>query len=128
MNKDSEIRYIDSDVWVRKDSEVLVSGVTDYAQESLSDMVFIEFLCKEGQYLKKGESFVCLESVKAAVDIYMPMSGTILAMNEDLTLAPEVVNSSPYIYGWLIVFEPEDLTDWNQILNENSYQQLLQKN
>jgi len=94
MKLDKDARYQESHEWVRQEGELIVCGISDHAQESLSDVVYVEFP-EVGDSFSQGETFGVVESVKAASDLYMPMGGEIVAVNEALEDEPELVNSDP---------------------------------
>ena len=97
-------------------------GITDYAQDSLSDVVFVE-LPEIGSSFSKGDSMAVAESVKAASDIYAPVSGKVISVNTKLEESPELINESPYDFGWMATIEPtEELED---LLNSDSYRELI---
>jgi glycine cleavage system H protein len=97
----SERYYTDTDEWVTVDGDVVTVGITDYAQSQLGDVVFLE-LPRVGKILEAGDSFGTVESVKAASDLYSPVAGAVLEVNESLNSEPGQVNSDPYGAGWLI--------------------------
>ena len=113
------LSYTEEHEWisVQDDGQVKV-GITDYAQTSLSDVVFVE-LPEVGDLFAKGDVLAVAESVKAASDIYAPISGKIIAVNEKLEESPELVNESPYEFGWMVLIEPED--EVNGLLDATSY-------
>ena len=113
-----ERRYSETHEWVMVDGGVATVGITDYAQAQLGDVVFLE-LPRVGQHVKAGESFGVIESVKAASDLYSPVDGTILEVNDKLANSPELVNSDPLGEGWLIKVEGAELPD--RLLDEESY-------
>lgn len=123
MKIDPNARYTATHEWVRKEGDVFVYGITDHAQESMSDVVFIE-LPEAGSAFKKGESFGTVESVKAASDLYAPMEGTVVEVNEALLNSPDQVNSDPYGAGWMVKFTPADAGEWNSLLSPEAYEQL----
>ena len=123
MKIDLDARYTESHEWVRKDGELFVYGITDHAQDALSDIVFVE-LPEVGESFGKGDTLGTVESVKAASDLYMPMEGEIAAVNEDLTASPEIINSDPYGEGWMVKFKPANPGDWDNLLSPEAYQQL----
>ena len=96
-----DTKYTESHEWVRWEGDELVCGITDYAQESLSDIVYVE-VPDVGDELDRGDIFGVVESVKAASDLYMPIGGQITAVNEDLEDSPEIVNQDPFGAGWLM--------------------------
>lgn len=120
MKLDSEARYADSHEWARKDGDEFVVGITDYAQESLSDVVYVE-LPEIGDVLERHESFGVVESVKAASDLYMPVGGEIVATNAELEDAPELINDDPYGAGWMIRIKPSDPAQFDDLLDGDGY-------
>jgi glycine cleavage system H protein len=125
MKLDTNAKYRDSHEWARKEGELIVCGISDHAQDSLSDIVYIEFP-EIGDVLNQGDAFGVIESVKAASDLYMPMSGEIVAVNEALEDQPELVNSDPYGEGWLIKFKPSDLGEWDGLLSTDDYEKVIE--
>src|SRR5574342_315595 len=100
-NIPGDLKYTRSDEWIKMDGGEAVVGVTDYAQNALSDIVYVE-LPQVGDTFKAGDSFGTVESVKAASDMHMPISGTVTAVNDELENTPEKVNQAPYGNGWFI--------------------------
>jgi glycine cleavage system H protein len=123
MNFPKELKYTKNDEWVRVEGDEASVGISDYAQDQLSDIVFVEFLVDEGDTLDKGESCVTVESVKAAADVYMPVSGEIIAVNENLPDAPEQVNSEPY-EAWMIKIKMNDPSQAEGLLDADAYEKL----
>ena len=121
MSIDKKSRYRSSHEWARKDGARIVAGISDHAQDALGDIVFVE-LPEVGKILKQGEAFGVVESVKAASDVYMPMSGKILAVNEALSGDPALVNKDPYAGGWFIAFEPTNPSEWDGLLTPEAYE------
>ena len=121
MKLDPEARYAESHEWARWDGDEIVCGITDHAQESLSDIVYVE-LPEVGDVLERAESFGVVESVKAASDVYMPMGGEIVAVNEDLEDTPELVNQDPYGGGWMVRFQPSDPAEFDAMMNTDEYE------
>lgn len=120
----AELKYLKSHEWLRmEDDGSAVIGITDHAQEMLGDLVYIE-LPEVGQNLDAGEDCVVLESVKAASDVYAPVSGEVLAVNEALADNPELVNQSPYQDGWLFKIKPS-AEDAGDLLDADAYNKLL---
>ena len=115
-----EIRYNKTHEWARKEGGVFVVGISDYAQNTLSDVVYVE-LPGVGDTLTKGEAFGVVESVKAAADVYAPLSGKVVAINKVLENTPEVVNEDPLGDGWLIKVQAADPAEWDQLLDPQSY-------
>jgi len=121
MKLDPQARYAESHEWARQDGDEIVCGISDHAQESLSDIVYVE-LPEVGDVLDKGDAFGVVESVKAASDIYMPMGGEITAVNEELEDTPELVNQDPYGQAWLIRFAPSDPAEFDGLMGVEAYE------
>lgn len=122
----SELRYARTHEWARLEEDGTVTvGITDHAQDALGDVVFVELPEVGQQVLAQQESGV-VESVKAASDIYAPVSGTVVAVNEDLEDAPENVNQDPYGDGWFFRLEPDDATDLEDLLDAEGYGEFLE--
>jgi glycine cleavage system H protein len=117
-----ELRYTPEDEWVRIEGERLVIGVTDYAQQQLGDVVFLE-LPDVGTTIERGEAFGVIESVKAVADLFGPVTGRVAEANALLTDQPELVNSDCYGDGWMLVIEPDDPAEIETLLSASAYQQ-----
>jgi glycine cleavage system H protein len=115
-----ELRYAKSHEWVRVEGETATIGITDYAQDELTDIVFVE-LPKTGASLNAGDEFGVVESVKSVSEIYAPVSGSVLAVNEVLQDRPELVNESPYGDGWLIKIKMTDPKEVDRLLDAKGY-------
>ena len=121
----ANLKYTKSHEWIRvEDDGTLTIGVTDHAQEALGDIVFLE-LPEAGRALSAGEACAVIESVKAASDIYSPVSGEILAINEELEGSPELVNSDPYGAGWLFRIKLDDAGELANLLDAEGYQNVV---
>lgn len=120
MSIDVNARYAESHEYARIDGATVVCGISDHAQAELGDIVFIE-LPAVGKSLKKGETFGTVESVKAASDLYMPISGTIAEVNGALKADPALVNREPYGAGWLIKITPADLSEMDKLMDAKIY-------
>jgi len=119
-----ELMYAESHEWARvEDDGTVTVGISDHAQDSLGDVVYVELPEMGADVVAKGEAGV-VESVKAASDIYAPISGKIISVNETLEDAPETVNDSPYEQGWFFRLQPTDLTELESMLDVNAYQAL----
>lgn len=120
-----DLRYVKSHEWVKAmpDGSVRV-GITDYAQSSLGDMVFVE-TPESGRTVAAGESCAVVESVKAASDVYAPLSGSVLAVNQRLAEQPELLNSDPYGEGWLWAMKPDDSAALNDLLDAAAYRAVV---
>ena len=121
MKLDPGARYAETHEWARNDGGEFVCGITDHAQESLSDIVYVE-LPEVGDAFGKGDAFGVVESVKAASDVYMPMGGEVTAVNEALEDTPELVNQDPYGEGWLVQFRPSDPDEFNGLMDADAYE------
>lgn len=116
-----DLRYSESHEWVRVESDGSVTvGITGHAQELLGDLVFVE-TPEPGSAASAGEACATVESVKAASDVYAPVSGEIVAVNEGLADAPELVNESPYDDGWLFRIQPADTTQLDALMDADAY-------
>jgi len=125
MNFPKELKYSEDHEWVRLEGNKAYIGITDYAQDSLGDVVYIE-LPKVGREIKKGEEVTNIESVKAASAIYTPVSGTIAEVNEDLDGAPELINQKPY-EAYIFSVDIKDLKELDTLLDSAGYQEFLNK-
>jgi glycine cleavage system H protein len=124
MKLDANAKYQESHEWARQDGDLIVCGITDHAQDELSDVVYVE-LPAVGSSLNKGDIFGVVESVKAASDLYMPMGGEIVAVNGALEDTPESVNDDAFGEGWMIKFRPSDPSEWDSLLSGEAYQQAV---
>ncbi len=122
MTFDDSVKYQKSHEWARKDGENFVVGISDYAQDSLGDVVFVE-LPEVGNTLKKGETFGVVESVKAASDVYMPVGGEILETNTELEDSPEIINEDPFGKGWLLKVKPTDASEYDSLMSAKDYEE-----
>ena len=121
MNVPSNLKYSKSDEWVLVEGNLITIGVTDFAQDQLSDVVFWEPTVDVDDRVKKGDAIATLESVKAAADVNAPAGGVIVEMNVKLEETPELVNSSPYKEAWMIKIEVDDLSDLDNLMDADSY-------
>jgi len=126
MKIDSNARYLETHEWARKEGDVFVLGISDYAQSTLSDIVYVE-LPEVGDTVTKDEQFGVVESVKAAADVYAPLSGEVVAINTELENAPELINSEAFEGGWLLKIHAADLEEWETLLTPEAYAELLEK-
>jgi len=117
-----ELRYTREDEWVRLEGERVVLGVTDYAQQQLGDIVFVE-LPAVGATVERGEPFGVVESVKAVADLFGPVSGRVVEVNATLADQPELVNQDCYGDGWMLVLEPDDPAEIEDLLPASDYRQ-----
>jgi glycine cleavage system H protein len=121
----AELKYMDSHEWVRVESDGTVTvGISDHAQSALGDLVFVE-VPEAGQSLAKGAAAAVVESVKAASDVYSPLTGEVVASNGALNGAPELVNEDPYGKGWLFKLKPSDSGELAQLLDAKAYEKVV---
>jgi glycine cleavage system H protein len=114
--------YKQNDEWIRVEGNVGTAGITDYAQDALSDIVYLEVTAAIGDELAQGDSFAEVESVKAAAYVYMPVAGVITEINEALADTPETVNSDPYGEAWMVKFEIKDASQLDGLLDASAYE------
>jgi glycine cleavage system H protein len=120
------LKYLDSHEWARLESDGTVTiGISDHAQSALGDLVYVE-VPEIGKALTKGGAAAVVESVKAASDVYSPVSGEVIAANESLGSAPELVNQDPYGQGWLFKIKPSNATELNQLLDAQAYGKVVE--
>ena len=123
----SDLRFTQSHEWCRLEDDGSVTiGISDHAQEQLGDLVFVE-VPEVGAHLDVGDAFAVVESVKAASDVYSPVAGEVIAVNESLADAPESVNSDPYGEGWLMRLQPDDSTRIEELLDASAYEAVVQE-
>ncbi len=124
MKTPAELKYTKNDEWVLVEGDDVVMGITDYAQDQLSDIVFVEIVALEGDSLDQGETCAVIESVKAAADVYMPVSGEITAINESLMDAPELINEDPFGKAWLVKIKMSDPAQLDGLMDADTYKNL----
>jgi glycine cleavage system H protein len=127
MNIPADLKYTDNDEWIRLEGSTGTIGISDYAQDQLSDIVFVEIIVSEGEQVAKGDSCATVESVKAAADIYMPVSGTVIVVNENLADAPETINSDPYGDAWMVKIQISDTSELDDLNDSVAYQKLIKE-
>lgn len=126
MNIPTELKYSQNHEWVRVDGNRVIVGIDDYAQSQLGDVVFVE-LPEVDAAVTCGDSFSVVESVKAVSDIYAPVSGKIIEVNEILADSPECINQDPYGQGWIAVIEFTDKAEIDGLLDSEAYQKMLEE-
>jgi len=126
MDIPKELKYTKEHEWAKEEGDTALLGITDFAQHSLGDVVFVE-LPEVGTQLKKGEAFGSVESVKAASDIYSPLSGEVIEINSELEDHPELLNESPYENGWIIKIRVSDSGESAELMNEAQYAEFVEK-
>jgi glycine cleavage system H protein len=120
----SDLRYTADHEWVRDDGDVLVMGITSFAQEQLGDVVYVD-LPSSGAEVEQGQAFGEVESTKSVSDLFAPVSGTVVERNEDLDDRPELVNSDPYGAGWMVRIEPSDRPQLDGLMDVAGYRASL---
>ncbi len=120
MNVPNNLKYAKTHEWVRLEGDTAVVGITDHAQQELTDIVYVE-LPQVGARVEAGQECAVVESVKAASDIYAPLSGDVVAVNEELSHAPELVNEDPYGKGWMFKIKLSDAGELNDLLSADDY-------
>lgn len=121
MNTPSKLKYTNSDEWILVEGKIATLGVTDYAQEQLSDVVFVEITVSTGESINKNTHVATIESVKAAADVNIPCSGKVTEVNNALSNTPEIVNSDPFEKAWMIKFEISDPTELDNLMDDKTY-------
>lgn len=127
MNFPKDLKYTTSDEWVGVTGDEAAIGISDYAQDQLSDIVYLEIVVSEGDAVGKGDAIATVESVKAAADIYTPVGGTVTAINEDLADTPELINTDPYGDAWMVKLELSDAAELDGLLDGEAYAKNVQE-
>ncbi|MDQ0247295.1 glycine cleavage system H protein [Bacillus fengqiuensis] len=124
MNTPKELRYSEEHEWVKTEGNLVRVGITDFAQSELGDIVFVE-LPEVGATVQADEPFGSVESVKTVSELYAPISGKVVEVNEDLNDNPEFVNESPYEKAWMIVIEPSDASEADNLMSAEEYENMV---
>ena len=124
LNLPDDVRFTKDHEWAGPEGDKIVCGISDYAQDQLGDIVFVE-LPRVGDTFKQGEEFGVVESVKAVVELYMPLGGEILAVNTALEESPGLVNRSPYTDGWMLEFKVSDPLELETLMTGDAYREML---
>jgi glycine cleavage system H protein len=124
LNFPDDVRYAKSHEWARTEGDKIKVGISDYAQDQLGDIVFVE-LPEVGDTLGQGEEFGTVESVKAVSELYMPVAGEVVAINDTLEDAPEKVNNTPYGDGWMLEVKADNPAEINDLMDNNAYVETL---
>jgi glycine cleavage system H protein len=122
METPGDLKYTENDEWVRLEGNTGTIGITDFAQDQLSDVVFVEIIAEIEEKLNLGDACATVESVKAAADVYMPVGGTVTEINEELLDTPELINSDPFGDAWLLKIELTDASEMDGLLVAEDYQ------
>ena len=126
LNLPDDLRYTESHEWVKAEGDRVRIGISDYAQDQLGDIVFVE-LPQVGNTFEKGQEFGTVESVKAVAELYMPLGGEIFSVNRALEDSPELVNKNPYGDGWMIEIKPSDAGEQETLMTTDSYLKMLKE-
>lgn len=126
MNTPDDLRYSEEHEWVKTEGDKVRIGITDFAQDELGDIVFVE-LPEEGDEIEADEPFGSVESVKTVSELYAPISGKVVEVNEELDDSPEYVNESPYDKAWMIVVEPSDPSEMENLMTAEEYVKMTQE-
>ena len=126
MDFPDDLRYTREHEWARRKGHNVVVGITEYAQDQLGDVVYLE-LPDMGDAVKRGESFGVVESTKAVSELFAPVSGKVVEVNDPLSDAPEAVNEDPYEEGWMIVIEPSDPGELETLMDARAYQAFVEE-
>ncbi len=120
MNFPQELRYAPNHEWSRRDGDTIRMGISDFAQDALGDVVYVE-LPKPGTTIGAGEPYAEVESTKSLSDVYAPVSGTVVAVNDALDENPELVNTDPYGEGWFVEIEMSDPSEYDALMDHSAY-------
>ena len=126
MDIPTNLKYTETSEWVSVEGTTASIGITDYAQDQLSDIVYVEYLYEADDPIEKDESGATLESVKAAADLTIPVGGTVVEVNEELTDAPELLNSQPY-QAWMVKVEMNDPGELDSLMDAAAYEKFLEE-
>jgi glycine cleavage system H protein len=124
MNYPEDLKYTPEHEWARQKGGRVIVGITDFAQDQLGDVVYVE-LPAVGDEIKKGEAFGVVESTKAVSELFAPLSGKVVEVNDPLVETPEIVNDDPYEEGWMIAIEPSDPKELTELLDVKAYSALV---
>lgn len=126
MNLPKDFKYSEEHEWVKVEGEKVRIGITDFAQSELGDIVFVE-LPEVGEEIKADEPFGSVESVKTVSELYAPLSGKVVEVNEELEDSPEFVNESPYEKAWMVVIEPSDMSEVDKLMSAEQYEEMIKE-
>lgn len=124
MNFPTNVKYTSEHEWIRLEGEEAYVGITDYAQDQLGDIVFVD-VTTEGETLEAGEVFGTIEVVKTVSDLFLPVGGEILEVNPELEEHSELVNQDPYGKGWLVRIRPTDVSEMDKLMDAEAYKQII---
>lgn len=126
MKTPEDLRYSEEHEWVKTEKDQVRIGITEFAQDELGDIVFVE-LPEEGDELEADEPFGSVESVKTVSELYAPVSGRVVEVNEELNDSPEFVNDSPYDKAWMVVIEPSDMSEVENLMTAQEYEEMTKE-
>lgn len=124
MNFPTNVKYTSEHEWIRIENDEAIVGITDYAQDQLGDIVFVD-VTTEGETLEQGEVFGAIEVVKTVSDLFLPIGGEIVEVNPELEEHPELVNKDPYGEGWIIRIKPTDASQMDELLDAEAYKKII---
>lgn len=124
MNFPTNVKYTSEHEWIRLENDEAIIGITDYAQDQLGDIVFVD-VTTEGETLEQGEVFGTIEVVKTVSDLFLPIGGEIVEVNPELEEHPELVNKDPYGEGWIIRIKPTDASQMDELLDAEAYKKII---
>lgn len=127
MNIPEDLRYSKDDEWIKADGEKATVGISDYAQDQLSDIVYLEVSLKVGNSGKQGDLLGTVESVKAAADLYLPVAGEVVEVNDGLGDVPETINDDPYGAGWMLKMSISDPGELDGLMDAKAYQKYIEE-
>jgi len=125
MNIPSDLRYTKDHEWIKIEGNTATVGITEFAQSELGDIVFVEIETLD-EYLEQGQTFGTIEAVKTVSDLFMPMSGKVVDINDEVNESPDIVNKDPYVKGWLIRLEVDKLSEADELLDSEAYKKLIE--
>jgi glycine cleavage system H protein len=126
MNFPDDLKYSKEHEWLRLEDGVAVIGISEFAQDELGDIVYVE-QPKVGDKVRQNEQFGVVESVKTVSDLYSPVSGEVVEVNDEVANTPELLNKDPYGAGWIIKVKPDDVSEVDNLLSSEDYQQMVGK-
>jgi glycine cleavage system H protein len=126
MNIPVDLKYTKTDEWVKVEKNIATIGITDFAQQQLSDIVFTEVKFSKGEDAKKGSALATIESVKAAADVNLPISGKVLDVNESISSSPDLINSDPYGKAWIAKLEISNPSEIAELMDAKAYDSFCQ--
>ena len=127
MDFPAGMKFTKDDEWIMVEDDIATVGISDFAQDQLSDVVYVEVVVSEGETVNKGDTCAVVESVKAAADVYMPISGEILGVNEALADTPEIINTDPYGEAWMVKVKISDPGELDDLMDSTTYEKKVQE-